>query len=519
MGEPGTPEAARLRVVRRLWATRQEAAGPSERWFLVYAAALLIGIYVLPTVYLAGASLDPAAAAVLTGAEALPAASAALGLLAVMSVLLGGVQDPVFLTPLLGHLLLGGDFGRRRVFLLAGSACAGLQLGILWLVGQRWAPAPGLPSSAPRGLRPAVLLALTAGAVLPLLIPGAAWLSPGGWFALLWTSSASAGALLLSASTAVIGLVLVLMRPGVLEGMPAGTVMGQSRRLADARLYSSAGSFGDVPELFCRRPEHRGRRQMRHAVRVPPAGARGLLGGLRTDMAGALRTPRRLTAGLSSMTLGVLLVSLCFRRVQTSETQQDLLMILVPVMLLGTVLLHLGAGVMADGWRSLKDEFDAAPLFGWSPRYALLRRLPWPCAAGALTLGFGVLVACALAWWAESGAAPPHVVPYSSVLHSSVLLGTVLCAQFMQSMRDRQMPLDTLAPMPTPFGDLSGLRVLLWLADGLAVSVAVALGMFLLPWSGPAVLAAAAVGWSRTGQRWRTGAPRDTACGGTGYAV
>lgn len=168
MREPGTPEAARLRVVRRLWATRQEAAGPSERWFLVYAAALLIGIYVLPTVYLAGASLDPAAAAVLTGAEALPAASAALGLLAVMAVLLGGVQGPVFLTPLLGHLLLGGDFGRRRVLLrpvavmlavtsagaaavsavvgliilqtgvwgsgrfwllLAGSACAGLQLG------------------------------------------------------------------------------------------------------------------------------------------------------------------------------------------------------------------------------------------------------------------------------------------------------------------------------------------------------------------------------------------------------
>ncbi len=96
------------------------------------------------------------------------------------------------------------------------------------------------------------------------------------------------------------------------------------------------------------------------------------------------------------MTLGVLLVSLCFRRVQTSETQQDLLMILVPVMLLGTVLLHLGAGVMADGWRSLKDEFDAAPLFGWSPRYALLRRLPWPCAAGALTL------ASAFSWPAPS---------------------------------------------------------------------------------------------------------------------
>ncbi len=35
MREPGTPEAARLRVVRRLWATRQEAAGPWERWFLV----------------------------------------------------------------------------------------------------------------------------------------------------------------------------------------------------------------------------------------------------------------------------------------------------------------------------------------------------------------------------------------------------------------------------------------------------------------------------------------------------
>lgn len=537
-------ESDRLRTVRRIYSRRQEATEATDRWFLLYVIALMLGIYVVPTAYLIGTSLDAATATALTGDGALMVINAVLCLLSALGYLLGTGQGPAYLTPFLAHTLLTGDFERRRVlirptlgmitsvaavvvgataiagfsvlqtgvwepghlgFLLSGSLFTGFHCGLFWFLGQRWA---AVPRRTVAGLL--VFLVLTMFAAAPLMVPAAIWFSPGGWFALLWTDQALGGALAVSGVAAVVGLTMMVLFPSALGGMPARTVITQSRRIADARLYSSTGSFDDAAELFRARPLHRGHALMRWAVRGPTTGLGSVFSGFIADLAAALRTPRRLAAGLSSMVLGVLLVSLCLGAASPGSTQEDdLLLIIVPVVLLGTVLMHLGSGAVSDGWRSLKDEFDAAPLFGWSARQATLRRLTWPCAAGIVAVGLGHLAALTASWWLGE-----H--PGATIGWSAVLTGVVLSARFMQTMRDRQMPLDSLVPIPTPLGDLSGVKVLFWVADGLVVSLTAALGMLLLPWAWWAVLLAAAVclavavvaGWSRTGQVWSTGAPR-----------
>ena len=544
MNGPARTESDRLRTVRHIYSRRQEATEATGRWFLLYVIALLLGIYVVPTAYLIGTSLDAATATALTGDGALMVINAVLCLLSALGFLLGTGQGPAYLTPFLAHTLLSGDFERRRVLLrptlgmmtsvaaavvgataiagfsvlqtgvwgpghfwllLSGSLFTGFHCGLFWFLGQRWA---AVPRSTAAGLL--VCLALTVFAAAPLVVPRAIWFSPGGWFALLWTEQALGAALAVSGAVAVVGVALMMLIPSALGGMPARTLIAQSRRTAHARLYSSTGSFDDAAELFRDRPRHRGHALMRWAVRGPATGLRGAFSGFVADLAAATRTPRRLVLGFSSMVLGVLLVSLCLGAAGPGSAQEeDLLLILVPATLLGTALLHLGSGAVADGWRSLKDEFDAAPLFGWAARQATLRRLAWPCAAGLVAVGLGHLAAQTASWWfgKHSG---------TTIGWSAVLAGIVLSARFMQTMRDRQMPLDSLVPIPTPFGDLSGLKVLFWVAEGLVVSLTAALGMLLLPWAWWALLltsaaclaVAVATGWSRTGQAWSTGAPR-----------
>ncbi len=536
--------AGRLRTVRRLHRERSGAASASDRWFVVYMAALLVSIYVVPTAYLIGTSLDAAAAATLTGQSALPVLNAAFCVVGALCVLLGTVQGPVHLSPFPGHVLLSSDIPRRSVLLrptltllasaaaalaaasaiagftmlqtglwggaqlgllMLGTFLAGIQLGLLWFLGQRL-------GASPRGL---VLLILLLCGVLPAAVPGTLWLSPGGWLAMIWTGDQPAPVLALSAVVALLGAGLLAAVPGALGGMPAATVLSQSGRLSDARLYSSAGSIGDAVELFRAGPQHRSHALMRSAVRRGAEGLPGILSTFRADMATGLRVPAQSAGGLCAMTLGTLAAALCFGQAQPGDGQdRDLLLILVPSLLVGTALMHLGSGAVAGGWRSLKDEFDAAPLFGWSSRQALLRRLAWPCAMGLLAAGLGAAAAAGLSALLGGQAAVPG---RGAVLFALALMAVVLSARFMQSMRDRRMPLESLVPMPTPFGDLSGLKVLFWVADGLLVSLAAALGMLLLPWPGWAVLLVVAVGgtavagWRRTGQLWRAGAPRGAA--------
>ena len=547
----GEGAAVSQRTVRRLYGQRQEAADPSDRWFAVYVVLLMLSIYALPTALVVGDSLDGTSAAALTSDGAATAVSAGFSLLALLVLLLGTLQGPAYLTPFLAQTLLAGAFDRRRVLLrpvlsawllcvLAGTAAAatagiamvrtpewgsaelarflgagaaaGLHLGLLWLIGQRWGRRAGA-AIAILPLLPAVW------AILPLLSPRALWLTPGGWLGLVWAGQGSPAAWAVSAAVGVVGAVVLLAVPGVLQRMPAQAVIEQSQQIAAARLFSSTGNFAEVGELYRARPRRRHSALMRSALRHPPSGLRGAAAAAVQDAAATLRTPARLAVGTIVMSLGAALAALAFGSARTEGADQAEPLVIVPAVLLGAALMHLGSGTFADGWRRLKAEFDAAPLFGWSVGGSLLRRLPWPVGMTALGWCFG---ASAAALWGGQAWSPAM----GGAGWSAVLSMVVLAARFMQTMRDAQMPVESLVPIPTPFGDLSGLRVLIWVADGLLLSLTAALGMLLLPWVWWTVLLAAVacaatsvvIGWSRTGQAWSTGAPRSR-CRNTGLTL
>lgn len=117
MNGPARTELERLRTVRHIYSRRQEATEATGRWFILYVIALMLGIYVVPTAYLIGTSLNAATATALTGDGALVVINVVLCLLSALAYLIGMGQGPAYLTPFLAHTLLTGDFERRRVLL------------------------------------------------------------------------------------------------------------------------------------------------------------------------------------------------------------------------------------------------------------------------------------------------------------------------------------------------------------------------------------------------------------------
>lgn len=167
--------------------------------------------------------------------------------------------------------------------------------------------------------------------------------------------------------------------------------------------------------------------------------------------------------------------------------------------------LDLGTGSLTEGWRTLKNEFDAASLYDWSARDALGRRLLWPLLGTGLLSGIGVILV---------GAFHPELLDGALWVAAVSLLA--LTARFFQTMRSRDIPVEFLAPTVIPGGvDLSAVKILAWLADGIIITVAGTLALIVLPWR-PAsltltvlaiVLATAVWGWTRTGQHFFAGSP------------
>ncbi|MCT1607337.1 hypothetical protein M3B43_08360, partial [Nesterenkonia massiliensis] len=91
-----------------------------------------------------------------------------------------------------------------------------------------------------------------------------------------------------------------------------------------------------------------------------------------------------------------------------------------------------------------------------------------------------------------------------------------LTARFFQTMRNRDIPVEFLAPTVIPGGvDLSAVKILAWLGDGIIITVAGTLALIVLPWKLPSlaltmlviVMGTALWGWIRTGQRFFAASP------------
>lgn len=521
-------ESQRLRAARSIYLGREGAPTAGDRWFSLYLIAFVTGFYIVPLAYVIGDFLDEGFAYRITSEDSLPYVTAGLGLLGLGALWCGRLQGPVFLTPFLAHTLLATEISRRRILarptvsavtgaalvlcvvaavglfalthagvwgwerfwlLVLAALLGGLHLGLLAFLGQRMATSWLIAVSA-------VILLLGA---LGFLVPAGFAASPFGWAAALWAGESPwlAAALAL---TAVAGLVLLVAEPSALGRLPAAGVLRQSHRFSDARLFTSTGNINDAVELFRARPSHR---LHRRAVTTGPA----LLSGLRQDLVAAVRSPVSALSAVVLVPSGAALLAAISPAIGATFADSRLL-VSVPGGLLGALLLFFGTGGLTEGWRQMKNEFDAAALFGWSASAAFFRRLLWPM------LGTAVLsVSGAVAVVVFSG---PEGVGWEAVGWSLSLAAVVLAARFFQSMRSRDIPVEFLAPTVIPGGmDLSAVKILVWLGDGIILAMTGVLAAVVLPWEpatlmsvlGALTLIALVWGWARTGQRFFARSP------------
>lgn len=519
--------AQRLKAARGIHLGREGAPTAGDRWFSLYLIGFVTAFYILPVVYVVGDFLDPDFALQLTQPQSEPVITAALTLLAVAALWTGRIQGPVLLTPFLAHTLLGTDIPRRRVLLLptlkavacVGMAAAGLaavglfaltltgvwdwdrfgllvaaafaggvQLALLAFLGQRLSLRALLFSA----------VVISAAGALGLVFSEMRLATPAGWSGLLWTGGAAWPVAAL-ALTAAAGVILIAAIPAALDRLPAARVLNQSRRISEARLFTSTGSINDAVELFRSKPAHR-------FHRVPVTAGPAALSGLRQDLISALRSPLSLLGAAVLVPAGAALLTLAAPAAGESFQDSNLLAT-VPLGVAGAVLLFLGTGSLSEGWRQLKNEFDAAALFGWSSAGALGRRLLWPVlTSGVLTTAgaAGVVVLNGDAQWTE-------------LAWALAVAAAALAARFFQSMRSRDIPVEFLAPTVIPGGiDLSAVKILLWLGDGIIITVTAALTVVVLPWQpstltavlGCLTLATMIWGWARTGVQMTAGPPR-----------
>lgn len=514
-------EHRRLRAARTIYSAREGAPTAGDRWFSLYLAAFISTFYVVPVAYAVGGFLDDAAAVRATSADASPYVVAILTGTAVISLWGGRLQGPVFLTPYLGHTLLGTDISRRRVLtrptirIILGAglgAAGGVGFGVLALLhagALEWdefgliivAAALGgvfcgLLAFLGQRLRANWLVALSAvlcvSGGVGLLLPQSLVIHPAGWIATLW-SGGSAFWLFALAVTAAMGLVVMMTIPAALGQMPSSRVLSQSIRLTQARLFTSTGNVNDAVQVFRSKPR-------RVLQRAAVGGSSPLLSGLRQDGITAIRSPGSLAIAAALIPSGAALLAYASQAVG-AELHESRLALTVPMGIGGMLAVFVGTGSLTEGWRHVKQEFDAAALFGWAPRTALLRRVPWPVLGTTLLCCVGSLGAIA-----ASGSGSLGLSAWGWVLALSI---AAVSARFFQCMRSRDIPVESLAPTVIPGGiDMSAVKILIWLGDGAIMSVTCVLAVVMIPWDsaalaavlGTLILVALVWGWTRTGQ-------------------
>ncbi|GAB3246403.1 hypothetical protein GCM10027425_01750 [Alteromonas gracilis] len=475
--------------MRAVWAVHRGRNGRLDlrsRAYGLYVVALFMLFYVAPGVVLAAERLHAlgddgprewqAPAVVLVAGLALGAQ--------VLGVLLG----PLVLPPFVAHVLASTEL-RPRAYLtrtalrrLSASAVAiaiplafvlvsvsysgdatqvtaavlaSLGVGLLtsasWLAGQVLRPRGGLVWAA---AVLAVAVVALSGPIPPFaLVDAAQGETPG---ARDW-----AGVLGLLAVTGAL-LVWLVARTDRLDPR---RLEQEAARFSQAQMYAGTGSLHDALDLFRPRPSGAGVAVLR------PDGLP------RTPLADAarrsVRTPYRLAAAVLALLLGP---ALTVTALGWTEGQGRIWLTIA-----GMLTTYAGAGWTGEGWRVLRDELRLPPLLGQRIGGPFLRHLPWPLAlAAALTGGVDLL---AVGWGGSSG----------TIVLVVVALTLALSARLLREMK-HLLPVDLLVPLPTPFGDLSGMRVLLWQLDG--PSVVVAGAVLLAGWASPwAVVVVVVLAW------------------------
>ncbi|MFJ9504441.1 hypothetical protein ACIRPZ_11640 [Streptomyces anulatus] len=459
---PASEARARVQAVRQGYARRGGRATVRGRAYPAYLVALFTVFYLVPVVHARSTSPAPfSVSSVNLSAGAAPLVCGLAMAVCWGGQLVGRFWGPLVVQPFLLHVLMStdlspahylGTIARRRlayagtVTLLAvcsaaylatdlfdrpGTALPGLAVtagisavaAVAWLWGQV------------RAVRDNLLLAGAIGASA-LVVAAVGGTAPDGryghWLAAL-----------------VPALLAAAVGPPAFRALPSidlARLARESARASQARAYAWTGTLHHALDLY--RPEPRG---FTSALIRTDGSLRGYLaqGAVR-----ALRTPGRAAAAAVLLPVGGASLT---HGVAGSGGGPEWWWWAA-----GSVGVYLGSGWVGETWRGLRDELTMAPLFGerWGGLPA--RALAWPVVAVTAGTFLGGALVALFRWPLPAGRAGSTVL----LVAGSVVL--VLGARFLREMK-LHLPLELLLPVITPFGDLSGLRVVAWQFDGFVV--------------------------------------------------
>lgn len=461
--------ADRRGAVRRLYRERHPASSAREIAFTVYAGIAVVLCAVFPVARaLVLVLADSAAVGAIAGSRsALWLGVAACVALAAL-VVVGALRGPATTRPVFVWTIASNDLPRRTAllppFLRAGTILSLLVgsiaslAGAALLIAGRWSPldlAVFVAGCLLFGMLGAMmwLLGQFAGSsrawlaatgvlalgVLSAWAPVLLHLTPWGW--LIQLSRAPAAASLWLAALLPTAAGCLLLAPLLLDRLSGTALMAQAMRWESATMAGVSGDLTLSLALFRALPRL-GRNW--HAVVSGNRWAvywwRGLIG--------AFRTPVRMLSGMAGLALGNTLVAL-------SPVAPPAVAAVGGAA--GALLTFLSLGPLSDGLRHAAEAAAAPALYGYRSSTLVPLMLVFPASIEAV---LAALPAAAVVAFAG--------LPLAPIASGSVAVIAVL-SRVLHSAKGPLPPL-LLTPIPTPFGDLSGLVVLVWQGDALLIT-------------------------------------------------
>lgn len=477
-------DAERLRSIRRLFRRRERAPAGRETAYSVYVLILATAVAGVPVARLLFEAALHVAEAADWQSDVGHAVGLSAGLLLVGAIALGGTRGPVISAPFRVWVLVSIDVSRsrtlQRIFIPAAIATVGpavviatlvsfafavaavaepirlvwcvalsgiyaVILCVAWLLGQRLGAGLALGASG-------VVLFWV---VLSVVHSPTASLSPWGWLGQAWDVVQPLGPSSVIPLLAC-GVAALVAVPWFLGRLRGPDVVDQALRWDVARSAAASADLTVAADLYRARP-HIGRTWRAVTTSWIPLRFIG------RDIIGALRTPGRFTVGV------VLLIA--SGMVMGAAMNPGL----VPNWILagiGAALCLMATGVFSDGFRHVAHAASSPPLYAYSIAQLSVLHAAFPLMVTVAGLYVGVLL----------------MRPDASVAAAWAVVGLgvfVTTLRIYVSAKSSPSPA-LFQPVPTPFGDLSGVVVLLWQVDGLVIAAGgAALGVYL---AGPSMV-------------------------------
>lgn len=490
----------RLRQINRIYRQRQSGNRLQDRLYLLYVVAIVTLMLGVPlSIGAVDALRAPAAQSLLTHPDFIKfAAITSIGLL-LSALWAGRFQGPVTLEPFFALLFAATDAPRPRtlwrkfakvaavigvVFLVLAAIsimahpaptsiaptfafpgliglCAGVLIATFALVGQAGSPAS-------RRVTSAVLVATALATVV---------LSPAPAL-LLGTTLAG-----LTVRLAAVSALALLVIPQLLRRLSFSGLLAAGQRWHSATTAVNVGNFAQALDLYKALPQW-GRKW----PAVPTNSGRALrpvAQYLRADALAALRTPGRFWAGVIFQLVGWFLLWLGFNASAGTSTLGW-----VPAAI-GGLITYLSSGIFTDGFRYTAQLSQSPALYRYRTTKLLSLHGLFPlamnliCAAAALgIMALSPIASASLAVTGHTGASGnPWALAAALILAVPIMAVLPVILRAFDSTKG-DLPMELLAPIDSPMGDMSGLIVLLWQADAVVLILTISAGLAWLTTSG-----------------------------------